>query len=124
LEKLQSEEAMMMITINYSPQGVPYSDFEAEKVVRGWGQHKEDATYDVSTENIISFVRLLVAEGEISHKDVQLQFNGHNLEMNEYAVIKDWKKGFCDYNTENAARIIKAQIAKRKLKRIEKEGKR
>ncbi|RNB59445.1 hypothetical protein EDM57_04700 [Brevibacillus gelatini] len=103
-----------MITINYCPQGVSCSDFEAEKIVRLWFRNQEPYTYNVSTENIISYVRVLVAEGEINHTDVQLQFNGENLEMNEYAMIKDWRKGFCDYHVENAARIIKAQNQKRR----------
>ncbi|ATF13596.1 hypothetical protein A616_16900 [Brevibacillus brevis X23] len=107
-----------MITINYCHEGNPYSDFEAEALTKLWFKNKQDCVYNVSTENIISYVRRMVAEGEIEDTDVQLQFNGQNLEMNEYAVIKDWKKGFCDYSEENAARTLKAQLKKRKEKNM------
>jgi hypothetical protein len=103
-----------LITINYCNEGTPYSDFEAETLTKLWFKNKEDCMHNVSTENIISYVRRMVAEGDIEHTDVQFQFNGQNLEMNEYAVIKDWKKGFCDYSEENATRIIKAQNKKRR----------
>ncbi|MFF2531340.1 hypothetical protein ACFVS2_20770 [Brevibacillus sp. NPDC058079] len=106
-----------MITINYCVEGTPYSDFEAEAVVEQWFRNGGSSVYHVSTENVISFVRVMVAESKVSHTDVQIQYNGENLEMNEYAVFKKWAKGFCDFNNENATRIIKAQNAKRKSRR-------
>ena len=115
--KIYMKGREQLITINYCKEGIPYSDFDAETLTKMWVKNKQDCTYKVSTENIISYVRRMVAEGEIEHKDVQFQFNGQNLEMNEYAVIRDWKKGFCDYGEENAVRIIKAQNKKRRAMR-------
>lgn len=103
-----------MITVNYCKEGKSYSDFEAESLVKLWFRNTDEYTFHVSTENVIDYIRRMVAEGDIKHTDVQLQFNGENLEMNEYAVIKNWQKGFCDYREENAVRIIKAQNKKRR----------
>lgn len=107
-----------MITVNYCKEGTAVSDFAAEEWLINWLSFNDNMVYNVSTENIISWIRVYIAEGKLSIKDVKLQFNGKDIEINEYAVISEWPDGFCDYGEENSARILRA-THKRKANEIQ-----
>lgn len=102
-----------MLTVNYCKNGIPVSDFVAESLLQELISYDFDNKYSVSTENLISWIRVYVAEGKLSNEKVQLQFEGDNVIMNEFAVIKEWKNGFCDYSEDHAIRILQSTINKR-----------
>ncbi|MEK4006411.1 hypothetical protein [Paenibacillus sp. FSL H3-0333] len=102
-----------MITINYCKEGTPIPDYDAEEWLESWLTFKDDQVYNVSTENIVSWVRVYLAEEKLSTQDVRLQFDGKNIEINDYAVITNWPDGFCDFSEETAFRIIRATRKRR-----------
>jgi hypothetical protein len=102
-----------MITINYCREGTAIPDFDAEEWLKNWLSLNDDMVYNVSTENIVSWVRVYLAEGKLSTQDVKLQFNDNDIVINYFAVIAEWPSGFCDYSEETAFRIIRATRKRR-----------
>lgn len=85
-----------MRTIEYAADGIAVADHNADKFARGF--LKGDETYcKVSTENVITAVRVLVHERRYPHDKVAFLFNGKHLYPNKDGRMPDWPVGFCDY---------------------------
>ena len=103
-----------MITIEYCADGVAVNEF----LVKEWALsvlHGLPEQYvKVSTSFPITYTRLLVARGAISHKDIVFVYDGIIIKMNEYAAILDWPKGFIMKDYDASVEIIQTGIRRRK----------
>jgi hypothetical protein len=84
-----------MKIIEYSEQGVAYSDHRAEDIAREFLRGDDDYIC-VSTENIITATRALVKEKYILHDQVQFLFREEPLAMDRGGGLYHWPRGFCD----------------------------
>lgn len=86
----------------YNNRGKAYSDFEVEDVVRksisNYKNFREE--YDVlgdntdyeirtSTENVLTIVRLVVAEGELNYEDVVIVYENKEYYLDKYGAYKE-----------------------------------
>lgn len=115
-----------MLIVNYSEDGVPYSDFEATFKVNEWIEINQDIKVKdkninipvyVSTENIINAFKLAIIRDQINLDDIKFQYKGIDLDINEYGVFTDTPRNYIDINMSILSDMIKEQVAKRKLKR-------
>lgn len=60
----------------------------------------------VAQEMIITMFRVAVKEGLISSSEIELQFNGDVLRIDQFGRIENWPKGFCDYNYDFLTRLL------------------
>jgi hypothetical protein len=115
------------VTLEYSSSGVAVSDFEIESVydvIRGHIRHHTSAWMIFSTSLIFDRVRAAIAEGEISHEDIQFlcpapaESNDAYTEVavNQYGAIIDWPREFCHTGFSN--RILTAANRKKFNKHI------
>ena len=103
---------MTKYIINYTRDGDPISDWlfgEGD----GWFQLVlRQGETDVSTENAISRIRLAIVRGELPLEDVEIQFEGQPVVVNEWGVILDWPEGFCDVTANLAEQILTTMMNK------------
>ena len=108
-----------MIIINYCKDGKAYSDFAILS-----DKFKEELIYlanksreillDISTENFILALRLLIVEDKIKPEQVIFKFKNDIFSIDEYGIFVNWPRGFIDWQSEFHRKIIKAQNIKRK----------
>lgn len=105
-----------MLIINYSKEGMAYPDAETIYKVEEYinSNHNNTIKINVSTENIINAFRLAIVENRINVSEIKFQFEGQDLEVNEYGVFKIMPKGFVDYNDTIIRNIVRRQSEKRK----------
>lgn len=109
-----------MLNVVYSDTGKPHADITVEQVARmTYDTYKNlsanaEMTIYVSTENIITAFRMLVAEGQIPHTEIEFKFNDKLITVNENGVLNHYPKGFCDSETNRVFRILKARRLKTK----------
>lgn len=82
-----------MLTIEYRKDGKAYGDNEAEAAVKQFYQESKDRpdtriTMVTSTELVIRFALLLIAEGVIPAEDVVIVSDGKKWYPNEYGQIE------------------------------------
>lgn len=71
-------------------------------------------TNSYATENIIYRIRLGIIQEEIpAYIHVYISYNNELYRMNEYAVIRPWPDGLCDYMAQITERILLAQMQRR-----------
>jgi hypothetical protein len=82
-----------MLTIEYRQDGKAYGDHEAERAVRTFYQESRDKpdtqiTMVTSTEVVIRFALVLIAEGVIPAKGVVILSDGKKWYPNEYGQME------------------------------------
>lgn len=105
---------MDTLYVNYTRKGEAIPDHLVEKTIFEQASLATDGCdkhFNVSTENVISAVRAMKLTGKISCK-VQLMFEGEILPMNEYCVLAEWPKGFCDHMEQWTMETVGAQLVK------------
>lgn len=109
-----------MITIEYCEDGVPISDFEYPYAIQTICDYCKEETSDLelrlSTSIIITAIRLEIAKGNIDYNKIKFQYKNKKFQANEYGVILDWPKGFCDIETDLCEQILRVAMEKRKCK--------
>lgn len=84
--------------INYTKDGMAHPDHMCEIVVRA-AVDSGTRQLDVSTENIITCARALIAKGKVSHKNITFYHEGEFVdEPNADGRMSNWPKGFADHN--------------------------
>lgn len=99
-----------MLIVEYSSEGIPVSDFQCEE--KAWSlfnSHKDQDIVFVSTDNIITAFKMLVAEGSISPKEIVFKYNTHHLTISRDGQISKYPSGFCDSEEKHLYRILKAR---------------
>jgi hypothetical protein len=105
---------MNTLYINYTKTGNPISDHQVESNILAVASlciNGQDKEYRVSTSNVIDAVRSMKVTGKITCNLI-IMFEGVELSMNEYGVIKDWPNGFCDHSEQWIADLFRAQMNK------------
>jgi hypothetical protein len=111
-----------MIIVIYDPQaGAVVPDAKVSSFVNDIIMHRPGGDdwrtrcqyFTIGSETIINEFRLRVAEGKLPHDELIFEFLGKPFQMNEYAVIKDWPEGFCDYCDKQTVGIVQASMQKR-----------
>lgn len=109
-----------MLIVAYSDTGKPYADTTVEQMARKtYDTYKNLSanammTIYVSTENIITAFKMLVAEGYIPHTEIEFRFNDELITIDNLGALSHYPKGFCSIEAENLYRIFKARRAKSK----------
>lgn len=109
-----------MLNVVYSCTGKAYADITVEHVAREtYNTYKNlyanaDMTVYVSTENIITAFKMLVAEGHIPHTEIKFKFMDEVITVDEFGALSHYPIGFCDIETDNLFRIFKARRFKTK----------
>jgi hypothetical protein len=89
-----------VITIKYSPHGLPRSDWSGKEIIRNIKEYinQEIApTIHVSNEIIILAIRAAVKNKEINCKDICFIFDKHIIHLNEDGrFTTSCPEGFCD----------------------------
>jgi hypothetical protein len=107
-----------MLIIAYSDTGKPYADTTVEQMARKtYDTYKNLSanammTIYVSTENIITAFKMLVAEDYIPHTEIEFRFNDELITVDEFGALNHYPKGFCNVEQDNLFRIFKARRAK------------
>lgn len=101
-----------MLTIEYDAwNGIPVADGVIEMLVLDL--IKNGTThYITSNENFILATRALIADGKISHTEVQLLFKGQILALNKDGRCLEWPAGFCDFSESWLARLLSVRTDK------------
>lgn len=96
-----------MIKVAYDPvNGLVWPDAEIASVVSTFiNEHKESPsvqfTIVVGSEMVIHEFRCNVATKVITPDEIEIQFNGNKLSMDQRGRIDHWPTGFCDvYNRQ------------------------
>jgi len=120
-----------MIRVEYTRlyNSVAISDFEVENEYRNFVRNYDwyracwrptddyQDTYYYATSNIITRIRVGIAEGELDASKIMFHYNGLDFQANEYGAIPNWPEGFCDTEFKLCERLVRAATAKRKAKR-------
>jgi hypothetical protein len=95
-----------MLTIEYdSLTGIPVADGTCEQFVID--MICQGTTYFIAgSENIILATRTLIAEGVITHTDIQFKFKDKILCPNKDGRLDEYPTGFCDISEEWLKRLI------------------
>lgn len=105
-----------MIIVEYAKHGIPNADLESEWLARQiYNRYisyrsELDYTYQTSTESLVTAFRMLIAEGVISHEEIQFEFDGEILKPLPDGQLEKFTKGFCDAELDMMFRIIKTRI--------------
>lgn len=99
-----------MITIEYSKNGKPTSDFNTESlvldVIKEYLVSGKDKYINVSNELIIEFFRISILEGKIDNELIRFLYNGEYIHPNEDGKIDHWPKGFCNHSLSALERLL------------------
>lgn len=116
-----------MVIIEYHKDGSVYSDFNLHffvDFIERLCKEDHDHVVKVAAEIMIDAVRESVAKGKIDHKLLMFRYDGTDIEINEYASLNNWPKGFCDTGLKFVENILTTAMAKRKLEKSSlKDGK-
>ena len=108
---------MNTLYINYTKNGTPIADCNVEERILAQAslcKNGQDKEWRVSTENVITAVRMMKLTGKITC-DLEIMFEGNLLEMNCYCVIvHGYPYGFCDYVDRWTAELLTAQMSLKK----------
>lgn len=108
-----------MLIFEYTENGEPVSDFKAEGWVKWALSHVGYKHFIVSTSLPFDIIRREIVKGKIFHDQVKFRFNGEDININKYGAITDWKKGFCDKDTDVCEEILRTAL---ELSRKEKKN--
>lgn len=85
-----------MLTIIFSKDGIPVSDFDLEKIVNGiknlsesCKKESKDSDLAFSSENIFYMIRFWILKGKIDRDLIQFSFNGETSKINSYGVLEN-----------------------------------
>ena len=86
-----------MITIEYSPTGIPIAD----GALNWWLSHvlthkNEDRLFEVATGLCIDAVRLAIHEGKIDHNNIQFKYKDQIILSDRFGSLDSWPDGFND----------------------------
>jgi hypothetical protein len=96
-----------MVIVNYTRVGEPVSDFEAENFAANLITLSE-GYFAVSSELVIVAIRTLISENRLSHKHVQLQYEGREVvELDHNGRIIHNPVGFCHHYDDFLDRMLK-----------------
>jgi hypothetical protein len=85
---------MIKVTVKYTEDGISYSDFEVENVLRGLPDNEATHKIETATENMLFAARTLHAEGSITVKEIY--FNDQTLRIDKYGTLDTYPEGFHD----------------------------
>lgn len=101
---------MKKLKINYTHSAVSGKDCDAEahakEVISLFLNGETDMEVNTSNEIQVLAFRVLVAEGVISAKQLEIQFDGKPLELTDRGRIVEWPKGFCDVWEDLLLRLL------------------
>jgi hypothetical protein len=106
-----------MIKVEYTPNGIPISDFECAEFAANILGALPDTVYKISTENLFHEIRAQIAEDKLPHDQIVFVFEGEELHINEYGVIQYWPRDFCANSSLTAERCLRAASKKYTLER-------
>ena len=98
-----------MITINYTKDGMIFSDFEMEsiaEIIVDYIKKGKDEVFEVSSELLIHAIRVFIKEGKININDIEIQFNGEKIPFDKNGRSDYWPDGFCDTNEKLLMRLL------------------
>lgn len=75
------------------------------------------ATVCYSTDNIITRIRVGIAEGDLSPEDVTFLFEDHEMHTNKYGALEDQPRGFCDTTLDLLSRLVRSIAAQVRAER-------
>lgn len=87
----------------YSPEGEAVSDFEAENYAYRFLKQDE---LNVSSQNVVDWVRVMVKDGVIDWKDIKVYFRDQELLIDKNGRMNHWPHGFCDTNLNALTRLL------------------
>lgn len=99
-----------MITITYDAKhGRPFADGQVDDFVTGLIYRNSKGHQQgivVSTENIITALRVAVREGKIAAQDVAFWYNGTQLKLYPDGGIETWPDGFADFTEKKLLKLF------------------
>lgn len=106
---------MAKVTVTYDPiYGEPVCD--GEMLTKAHLLCRDGGWFVTSSERLIDAVRLEVAKGMIAPENVIFIYDGQRITVNEYGVLSNWPKGFCDLTFKLSEDILTVATRKRKEK--------
>lgn len=110
-----------MIIIKYCKGGEIVSDFDcyfrAETIKKIENENRIDnkiTVFHFASSNIINAIRLEIVRENIDYKTCWFVYKHKYFRANEYGVISDWPKGFCDIDTDICEQILRTSLDKRR----------
>jgi hypothetical protein len=104
-----------MLTVNYTRDGLPIGDRDAENYARRL--ISRDVAVNVSTANVIQALRCFIAEGDLDCENVRFLFDGQPVMVNRFGACTDWPNGWCDLGVRMAERTMMAAMSKKRAER-------
>lgn len=99
-----------MLIIEYSSDGIAVPDYQCEeKALSLFNSHNDQDVLSVSTDNIITAFKMLVAEGVIPPSEIAFKYKTHHLTISRDGQISKYPSGFCDFEETLLYRILKAR---------------
>lgn len=104
-----------MLTVNYTANGTAFSDFKAREIAADLAAKAgdQDLSVDVSTENVVYALRLLVARGDIELANVAFLHEGQRVEVNQYGAAVAAPRDFCGVNVMVVHELLEAAMDRR-----------
>lgn len=103
-----------MLIVEYSSDGIAVPDFHCEERALGlFNSHQDQDIVSVSTDNIITAFKMLVAEGSIPHKEIAFKYMTDHLTISHDGQLSKYPTGFCDFEEKHLYRLLKARRALR-----------
>lgn len=109
-----------MFVVEYSSNGSPVSDFEAERIageIMFATEAGESAHVLVSTENVIHVLLKYIARGLLSHNAIHFISQGQDIVVNEYGAIHDWPGHFAQFVYQYSEDKLHAQVNRKRAER-------
>lgn len=91
-----------MKSVRYSRGGISISDFQAEEYALG----AKDRDLHVSTENVITWLRVHVKYGLIDYNEIEILFKDQILKIDKNGELNHYPIGFCDYHLNALTKLI------------------
>ena len=77
-----------MLTVIYSKEGLPISDFEAEAFVESASKKEGDTTLNISSEIVLNYFRVYILEGKIPHNKIKFVIDGEDVQVDKNGTLQ------------------------------------
>jgi hypothetical protein len=111
-----------MLKIKFHKDGICIPD----EAIEGWidnlinlynyykKDYDEKCKISISNEIIVDAIRLRVLKGDIDYKEIEFEYKGQKLYLNEYANFSEYTEEFCTMGLNIVTQILNLQRKKRK----------
>ena len=80
-----------------------YTEFKAIKIVK---EETVIMNITVGLSIMVDAIRVLIAKGKLSHKEVLCKFERQIIRIDKYGTMSDYPKGFCDAHNNILIKLL------------------